>query len=156
MKLESHKRSVLLSGLGVDEHRSYLQSSFQAKKSKDLKGALVVSKKHTQPMLTYLKAQKVRLYLNDALKSDVATKGTRNVSVGASKKPQKTKKTLKPMSDPMLRFYISTMFQKPNSTFAKDQLKAQGYTKPNVVKEIKRIPFENQKVYLKTINTVWV
>jgi hypothetical protein len=59
------------------------------------------------------------------------------------------------MSEPMLRFYISTMFQKPNSTFAKDQLQAHGYTKANVVKEIKQIPFEKRKVYLKTIHSVW-
>ena len=150
MKIESYKRSVLLTGTGVDDHRNRLRSAFQAKKvlDRDLpstKKGLVVSKKQLPNMLTYLKNQKVRVHLNDALKTK------QNVSVKIQKKP----KAFKPMSEPMLRFYISTMFQKPNSTFAKDQLQAHGYTKANVVKEIKRIPFEKQKVYLKTIHSVW-
>tara|TARA_Y100000385_G_scaffold41424_1_gene38595 strand:+ start:225 stop:680 length:456 start_codon:yes stop_codon:yes gene_type:complete len=150
MKIESYKRSVLLTGTGVDDHRNRLRSAFQAKKVLDpdvptTKKGLVVSKKQLPNMLAYLKNQKVRVHLNDALKTK------QNVSVKIQKKP----KAFKPMSEPMLRFYISTMFQKPNSTFAKDQLQAHGYTKANVVKEIKRIPFEKQKVYLKTIHSVW-
>ena len=176
MKIESYKRSVLLSGTGVDDHRNRLQSAFQAKKVLDpdlptTKKGLVVSKKQLPNMLTYLKNQKVRVHLNDALKTkkkSVATAATKkNVSVKpkafkpTSSKPKAFKptsskpKAFKPMSEPMLRFYISTMFQKPNSTFAKDQLQAHGYTKANVVKEIKQIPFEKQKVYLKTIHSVW-
>ena len=171
MKIESYKRSVLLTGTGVDDHRNRLQSAFQAKKvlDRDLpstKKGLVVSKKQLPNMLTYLKNQKVRVHLNNALKTkkkSIATAATkRNVSVKptaskptASKPTASKPKAFKPMSEPMLRFYISTMFQKPNSTFAKDQLQAHGYTKANVVKEIKRIPFEKQKVYLKTIHSVW-
>ena len=166
MKIESYKRSVLLSGTGVDDHRNRLQSAFQAKKVLDpdlptTKKGLVVSKKQLPNMLTYLKNQKVRVHLNDALKTkkkSVATAATKkNVSVKPKAfKPTSSKpKAFKPMSEPMLRFYISTMFQKPNSTFAKDQLQAHGYTKANVVKEIKQIPFEKQKVYLKTIHSVW-
>ena len=150
MKIESYKRSVLLTGTGVDYHRNRLRSAFQAKKVLDpdvptTKNGLVVSKKHLPNMLAYLKNQKVRVHLNDALKTK------KNVSV----KIQKKQKAFKPMSEPMLRFYIYTMFQKPNSTFAKDQLQAHGYTKANVVKEIKQIPFEKRKVYLKTIHSVW-
>lgn len=166
MKIESYKRSVLLTGTGVDDHRNRLQSAFQAKKVLDpdlptTKKGLVVSKKQLPNMLTYLKNQKVRVHLNDALKTkkkSVATAATKkNVSVKPTAcKPTACKpKAFKPMSEPMLRFYISTMFQKPNSTFAKDQLQAHGYTKANVVKEIKQIPFEKQKVYLKTIHSVW-
>ena len=77
----------------------------------------------------------------------------RNVSVKTG--TLRTKK-FKPMSEPMLRFYISTMFQKPNSSFAKAQLEAHGYTKPNVIQAIKEIPFEKQKTYLRTIHSVWV
>lgn len=158
MKLESYKRSVLLTGTGVDNHRNRLQSAFQAKKVKDpdlpttkKKTGLVVSKKQLPNMLTYLKNQKVRVHLNDALKTKTKKSDakTKNVSVKIQKK------AFKPMSEPMLRFYISTMFQKPNSTFAKNQLQAHGYTKANVVKEIKQIPFEKRKVYLKTIHSVW-
>jgi hypothetical protein len=160
MKIESYKRSVLLTGTGVDDHRNRLRSAFQAKKVLDpdlptTKKGLVVSKKQLPNMLTYLKNQKVRVHLNDALKSKKTSPATvaktKNVSVKIQKKP----KAFKPMSEPMLRFYISTMFQKPNSTFAKDQLQAHGYTKANVVKEIKQIPFEKRKVYLKTIHSVW-
>lgn len=162
MKLESYKRSVLLTGAGVDDHRNRLRSAFQAKKVLDpdlptTKKGLVVSKKQLPNMLTYLKNQKVRVHLNDALKTkkkSVATAATKkNVSVKIQKKTKP--KAFKPMSEPMLRFYISTMFQKPNSTFAKDQLQAHGYTKANVVKEIKQIPFEKRRVYLKTIHSVW-
>jgi len=176
MKIESYKRSVLLTGTGVDDHRNRLRSAFQAKKVLDpdvptTKKGLVVSKKQLPNMLAYLKNQKVRVHLNDALKTKkksvvIALKTKKNVSVKIQKKPKAFKskafkskafksKAFKPMSEPMLRFYISTMFQKPNSTFAKDQLQAHGYTKANVVKEIKRIPFEKQKVYLKTIHSVW-
>jgi hypothetical protein len=160
MKIESYKRSVLLTGTGVDDHRYRLRSAFQAKKVLDpdlptTKKGLVVSKKQLPNMLTYLKNQKVRVHLNDALKTKkkfpTTVAKTKNVSVKIQKKP----KAFKPMSEPMLRFYISTMFQKPNSTFAKDQLQAHGYTKANVVKEIKQIPFEKRKVYLKTIHSVW-
>jgi hypothetical protein len=152
MKIESYKRSVLLTGTGVDDHRNRLRSAFQAKKVLDpdvpiTKKGLVVSKKQLPNMLAYLKNQKVRVHLNDALKTK------KNVSVKIQKKTKP--KAFKPMSEPMLRFYISTMFQKPNSTFAKDQLQAHGYTKANVVKEIKQIPFEKRKVYLKTIHSVW-
>jgi hypothetical protein len=162
MKLESYKRSVLLTGAGVDDHRNRLRSAFQAKKVLDpdlptTKKGLVVSKKQLPNMLAYLKNQKVRVHLNDALKTkkkSVATAATKkNVSVKIQKKTKP--KAFKPMSEPMLRFYISTMFQKPNSTFAKDQLQAHGYTKANVVKEIKQIPFEKRRVYLKTIHSVW-
>ena len=162
MKLESYKRSVLLTGAGVDDHRNRLRSAFQAKKVLDpdlptTKKGLLVSKKQLPNMLAYLKNQKVRVHLNDALKTkkkSVATAATKkNVSVKIQKKTKP--KAFKPMSEPMLRFYISTMFQKPNSTFAKDQLQAHGYTKANVVKEIKQIPFEKRKVYLKTIHSVW-
>jgi len=162
MKIESYKRSVLLTGTGVDDHRNRLRSAFQAKKVLDpdlpaTKKGLVVSKKQLPNMLAYLKNQKVRVHLNDALKTKkkpVATAATKkNVSVKIQKKTKP--KAFKPMSEPMLRFYISTMFQKPNSTFAKDQLQAHGYTKANVVKEIKQIPFEKRKVYLKTIHSVW-
>lgn len=161
MKIESYKRSVLLTGTGVDDHRNRLRSVFQAKKVLDpdlatTKKGLVVSKKQLPNMLVYLKNQKVRVHLNNALKTkkkSVATAATKkNVSVVQKKtKP----KAFKPMSEPMLRFYISTMFQKPNSTFAKDQLQAHGYTKATVVKEIKQIPFEKRRVYLKTIHSVW-
>lgn len=162
MKIESYKRSVLLTGTGVDDHRNRLRSAFQAKKVLDpdlptTKKGLVVSKKQLPNMLAYLKNQKVRVHLNDALKTrkkSVATAATKkNVSVKIQKKTKP--KAFKPMSEPMLRFYISTMFQKPNSTFAKDQLQAHGYTKANVVKEIKQIPFEKRRVYLKTIHSVW-
>ena len=170
MKIESYKRSVLLTGTGVDDHRNRLRSAFQAKKVLDpdvptTKKGLVVSKKQLPNMLAYLKNQKVRVHLNDALKtkkkSVVIAAKTKNVSVKIQKKPKAFKskafksKAFKPMSEPMLRFYISTMFQKPNSTFAKDQLHAHGYTKANVVKEIKQIPFEKRRVYLKTIHSVW-
>ena len=162
MKIESYKRSVLLTGTGVDDHRNRLRSAFQAKKVLDpdvptTKKGLVVSKKQLPNMLAYLKNQKVRVHLNDALKtkkkSVVIAAKTKNVSVKIQKKTKP--KAFKPMSEPMLRFYISTMFQKPNSTFAKDQLQAHGYTKANVVKEIKQIPFEKRRVYLKTIHSVW-
>lgn len=158
MKIESYKRSVLLTGTGVDDHRNRLRSAFQAKKVLDpdlptTKKGLVVSKKQLPNMLAYLKNQKVRVHLNDALKTKKTAKTTKNVSVKIQKKTKP--KAFKPMSEPMLRFYISTMFQKPNSTFAKDQLQAHGYTKANVVKEIKQIPFEKRRVYLKTIHSVW-
>ena len=40
----------------------------------------------------------------------------------------------KPLSHPFLRFNISTMFQKPKNTFAKDEFKSNGYKTANNIK----------------------
>jgi hypothetical protein len=150
MKIEGHKRSILVSGSHLEEYETNLKRNFQAKTSKQPKG-LLISKKHTNEVVAFLRKHKVRLYIDEGLKTGSTSKLIKNVSVRAEKKV----KTFKPMSEPLARFYISAMFQKPNSSFAKNQLRAQGYTKAHVVSDIEKYPFEKRNEYLKTINKVW-
>lgn len=149
MKIEGHKRSILVSGSHIEDFESKLKRNFQAKTSKQPKG-LLISKKHTSDLLYYLRKHKVRLYVDKRLKTD-APKTIKNVSVHIDKKIKK----FKPMSEPLARFYISAMFQKPNSSFAKNQLRSQGYTKAHVISDIEKYPFEKRNEYLKTIDKVW-
>lgn len=151
MKISIYKRSVLLSGTGLHEHTSHLKERFKAKKSTNPKG-LVISKHYLSNVVSHMKSYKVRLQVDDALKPMI------NPPKLMSKIPKSNVsiKKFKPLSEPLLRFYISSMFQKPNSAFAKNQLKSHGYTKSKVTQIIKNIPFRNRNNYLVSIDKVWV
>ena len=144
MKISTYKRSILVSGTGLKEHETHLKNQFKAKRSTDPKG-VVISKQYLHDVVSHLKSYKIRLQIDDTLKSMLKTSKT-NVSI----------KKFKPLSEPLLRFYISSMFQKPNSTFSRNQLKSHGYTKQKVVQAIKDIPFRNRNNYLMTIDKVWL
>tara|TARA_Y100000389_G_scaffold83976_1_gene80572 strand:- start:11944 stop:12378 length:435 start_codon:yes stop_codon:yes gene_type:complete len=143
MKISAYKRSVLLSGTGIDEHASHLKDKFKAKKTTKPKG-MIISKHYLSNVVSHLKYYKVRLQIDDTLKPFIRKTNT-NVSI----------KKFKPLSEPLLRFYISSMFQKPNSTFAKNQLKSHGYTKQRVIYAIKNNPFQHKNYYLSSIDKVW-
>lgn len=160
MKLEQYKRSILVSGSQMNNYLTVFKTKYKGKQSKVPKG-VIVSKKFLYEIIQFFKTKKVRLYLDAGLKHEISlngkTKSTSvnlNVSVRTKTKP-KSKIKFNPMSEPLLRFYISTMFQKPNSSFAKDELKSKGYTKTQIVTNIKKIPFAKQKLYLDTIDNVW-